>query len=200
MIGLKVHDRNGVLTFDDKQRGHSWTRNFWNAIFTFAGHGNTGTPWTSTSVLGAGYISWKRVNDYWYDSVSAGNFGVCYGTIASSDYGIVVGTSDTAFSVEQTKLVAQILEGIGSGQFSHQAEPAGVLEYTSGTKTWKVTRSRIFNNNSGASITVKEVGLYGVAWDPCMHERSVLDPTVAVANGAQLTVTYEISMDFSAID
>jgi hypothetical protein len=37
-------------------------------------------------------------------------------------------------------------------------------------------------------------------WGKFLTERSVLDPTVLVANGAQLTVTYEISMDFSSID
>jgi hypothetical protein len=60
------------------------------------------------------------------------------------------------------------------------------------------------NNNSGGSITVKEVGLMyvGNTYNNDYHlvERSVLSPTVAVANAAQLTVTYEISMDFSAID
>jgi hypothetical protein len=58
------------------------------------------------------------------------------------------------------------------------------------------------------SITVKEVGLAGVVAmftsaqtnDYMLMERSVLSPTVPVPNGAQLTVTYSISMDFSAID
>jgi hypothetical protein len=83
---------------------------------------------------------------------------------------------------------------------------APVNVYTSGTKTWENTIIRIFNNNSGGVIVIKEAGLYwsGYLFDTSigyhMHERSVLSPTVAVANGAQLTVTYAISMDFSAID
>jgi hypothetical protein len=57
---------------------------------------------------------------------------------------------------------------------------------------------------------VAETGIYWSGWiSPAaagalsgvrMIERSVLSPTVNVPNGAQLTVTYSISLDFTAID
>jgi hypothetical protein len=58
------------------------------------------------------------------------------------------------------------------------------------------------NNNSGGNITVKEIGLCpnGGWGDFFLLERSLLSPTVTVPNGAQLTATYEIIMDFSSID
>jgi hypothetical protein len=199
MIGLKVHDKDGNLVFDDVQRGHSWTRNFWN----FQAYQMCDAPYTGAGAnFAAGYLSAKYNVTYGYIGTNRTNVGLpqCIGSLGNKDTGIVVGTGDTAFSVEQYGLVAQIMEGTGSGQFSHQAMVAPTGEYTGGTKTWKFTMSRVFNNNSGGSITVKETGLHGFSTQTYLLERSVLDPTVAVANAAQLTVTYEISMDFSTID
>jgi hypothetical protein len=215
MIGLKVHDKNGVLTFDDVQRGHSWTRNFWNNLFgTIADAAASGS-----NTFGAGYLSSKiPAGTIFYNALYCGcrgpngahtilGFGF-HNNGANSTFGIVVGTGDTAFSVEQVVLVTQIAHGNSATQLAHNAMIAPVTAYTAGSKTWKNTATRIFNNNSGSSITVKECGLYSQPMSigdtggqrTLMIERSVLSPTVAVANGAQLTVTYEISMDFSAID
>ncbi len=202
MIGLRVHDKNGVLVFDDIQRGHSWTRNFYNLLFGFA----TGSPGAGAS-FGAGYMVVKNKNaGLWGVNPQSSNYATHFwtGGLANVNRGICVGTSATAFSVEQNALIALIATGNGAGQFAYQLEIAAAPGYTAGTKTWKHTRYRIFNNNSGGSITVAETGLAmensWVTTSAWLTERSVLSPTVAVANGAQLTVTYEISMDFSAID
>ena len=79
--------------------------------------------------------------------------------------------------------------------------------YTAGTKTWSNAVSRSMINNSTGTIIVKEVGLNTSHWRAAsgagyiyMMERSVLSPAVDVAAGATLTVTYTISMSFSAID
>lgn len=199
MIGLKVHDRNGVLIFDDTQRGHSWTRNFYNWLFgTIGNTANTSASW------GAGYMNLKGVGGTIYEVIE-GNYPwrTFPGEAVVADYGIILGTDDTAESTELFALGAIIPQGTGSGQFSYAAESTPTPSYNGGTTTWKTTRSRIANNNSAGSITVKEVGLasrqYALA-RYCLIERTVLAPTVAVAVGAQLTVTYEISMDFAAID
>jgi hypothetical protein len=211
MIGLKVHDKNGVLTFDDVQRGHSWTRNFWNFIF--------GVASTSRGIADATFVAGKMSgkttaaairSDAASTSFVAGqlNTGPGFNNVAATaNSGIVVGTGDTAFSTADYILATLIAHGNAATQLSYNPMSGGSLpSYTGGSKTWKGTLTRLFNNNSGGSITVKEVGLIfagGVCWTASeyyLFERSVLAPTVAVANGAQLTVTYEISMDFSAID
>ncbi len=212
MIGFQVHDKNGVLIFDDKQRGHSWTRNFYNSLFGFCG--NCGGDGGSS--FGAGYMSGKSVGGdiytysayqgYFssYNALIVGN-GFTEG-VTTGNFGIKVGTGDTAFSPEQTHLITPISSGTGAGQLSHVPMVGGTITYTGGTKIWDATLYRIFNNNSGAIITVKETGLYsqigvyvpGLA--PFLFERSVPSPAVSVAIGAQLTVTYKISLDFSAID
>jgi len=217
MIRLQVHDKDGNLTFDDIQRGHSWTRNFYNMFFGCAGNGQA----NGGNNFGAGYMTGKYVSgsisysssytarpatiagSAWIPSVPGTGF--IYGSAAAT-YGIVIGTSDTAFNADHYTMQTIIAHGNSADQLYYQAMTAPIVAYTAGSKTWKTTLSRIYNNNSGGSITVKETGLYSAAdiyggtSNPYLVERSVLSPTVAVANGAQFTVTYEITMDFSAID
>jgi hypothetical protein len=181
MIGLQVHE-GGVLTFDDIQRGHSWLRNFYNGMV----NGMFSYLMTNDGVYAAGSIAGKLL--------AGGVSNTADIEIYSS---IFLGTDDTAFSAEQYKMIAPIVSGNGAGQLLYSAVGSTSKSYNAGTHIWTFTFSRIANNNSGSSITVKEVGVGNAS---ICNERSVLSPTVAVANGAQLTVTYEISMDFSAID
>ena len=196
MIGLKVHDKNGILVFDDVQRGHSWTRNYWNNLLSFS----AGTVYDADgSTFGAGYMNYKQITGAVLGTASGG-FGAMENVIGTigSELGIQVGTGDTAFSAEQFNLVALIAHGVTSGTLSYAAQSAATKSYAS--KIWTITMVRIFNNNSGGSITVKEAGIMRLGGYPRLLERTVLDSPVAVAIGAQLTVTYEISMDFTAID
>jgi len=190
-IGLQVH-KDGELIFDDKQRGHSWTRNFYNykcLIGTNAGYTNVN--------FGTGYLSGKN-NEGSVISYLRNIEALTTGSVATT-YGIVVGTSDTAFNVEQYALGALIAHGTGAGQLTYQASGFNSKAYA--LKVWTATSKRIFNNNSGGDITVKEIGLYSAYYSLAyLTERSVLSPTVLVPDGAQLTATYEISMDFSSID
>jgi hypothetical protein len=214
MIGFKVHDKD-ELVFENVQQGHSWTRNFYNWLFTCA----TDAGCTGTTTFGAGHLNSRNMDgtigvDIGYCGARSqtSNGGEVLGKgisngDANADFGILVGTSDTAFSKDDYALGALIAHGTGTGQLSYVGQAVSTNTYTSGTKTWQAEFKRIFNNNSGSSITVKETGLASYIMAHAysspryyLHERSVLDPTVAVANGAQLTVTYTISMDFSAID
>lgn len=196
-IKLQVHDKNGILIFNDKQRGHSWVRNFYNAFANYFG-----VPATDTSTLGAGHINWYSI--YWgslYANQSGMVWPTAVGGIGAANAGIVVGTSDAAFSLNHTALQALIGNGNSSGLLAYQAQNAFTGVYDAGVKKWSALTSRIFNNNSGGSITIKEVGIYGYMSNHYgLAERSVLSPTVPVPNGAQLTVSYQFDIDFSAID
>lgn len=82
------------------------------------------------------------------------------GPVGNNLYGIVVGTNagSTPEDNENYKLDTQILHGAGAGQLTHNActwdAPAivGVNVECEG--------KRSFTNNSGATVTVKEVGVY----------------------------------------
>lgn len=74
-------------------------------------------------------------------------------------WGLVLGTDNTPVDILDYKLVAQILEGAGAGQLLHQAcnfdADVTVADPDCTFDSW-----RNFNNNSGASITVKETAIY----------------------------------------
>lgn len=76
-----------------------------------------------------------------------------------TDWGIVLGTDNTPVDILDYQLIAQILEGVGAGQLLHQAcnfdTDVTVADPDCTFDMW-----RNFNNNSGASITVKETGVY----------------------------------------
>jgi hypothetical protein len=185
MIGLKVHDKNGILVFDDVQRGHSITRNWYNSIlYTAMGIKTVGSTYAAGSMCCR-------------DTTGLIQSTYIYAGYDSSYNGIIVGAGDTEFAFENYILASKITSGNGAGQLLASTGTVGTPAYVS--KVWTVITSKVFNNNSGSSITVKEVGLTCNV-NALLIERSVLSPTVAVANGAQLTVSYQISMDFSTID
>jgi hypothetical protein len=209
MIGLKVHDKNGILTFDDVQRGHSWTRNYWNFLFSCGSDAVS----AGAAVFAAGSLTGKNTSG---NIRADGNLVVMRSGVtkigagfnndaANANYGIVLGSGTTAEGVNLHTLATLIAHGNTAGLLYYQAMTGAAPSYT-GT-TWKSTFTRIFNNNSGGQIDVKEAGLYwrgylfySIAPESYMMERTLLGATVEIPNGAQLTVTYEISMDFSAID
>ena len=205
-VGYRVTDKKGRILSNQYGPGHSWTRNYYNFIFGSGsdGHGDGG------STFGAGLMSGKATPGNIYANVIYSANRASYAILGygfnnnttTNDYGIVVGTDETAFGFDQHALGALIASGNAAGQLAYQAQLSPVLAYTAGTKTWKTTNSRLFNNNSGALITVKESALYwrgsifSGAVQSYMFERNVPETPVDVAIGAQLTVTYEISMVF----
>jgi hypothetical protein len=199
-IGFQVHDQGGVLVFDDIQRGHSWNRNFWNMLLCCAGLGPS---------VGSSFDAANMNNKNTAGVIRTGASGYCvpaglYDKDANT--GIFVGTGNTVFSPQDYILEAEIANGTGAGELSYAAQQAAVTAYDVPTKTWTTTLIRKMNNNSAGVITVKETGLkqYVLSWnganDYVLVERSVLSPTIPVLVGAQLTITYQIIKDFSAID
>ena len=204
--GYKVTDKNGRILSNQYGPGHSWTRNYYNLLFAIGGeaHGD------NSGAFGAGYMSSKQTSGTIRSLLAIaairsgapilGN-GIVNNT-TSNTYGIVCGINDTAFNLDQYALQTIIAAGNAAGQLAHVAQAAPAIAYTAGTKTWKTTHTRLFNNNSGALITVKESGLYWSGqffYDSLityMIERNVPNPAVDVANGAQLTITYAIEMVF----
>jgi hypothetical protein len=207
-IGIELFNRDNKKIYEDMQRGNSWTRNFYNYAFSAMAE----APGGGVNTFGAGYMSGKRTTatlDYsnvccsHKSATLPGSYFNCQG--AASSHGIMVGTSDTAFDKDQHTMQALISHGVASGNLQYGSMAPQICSYA-GT-TWTTTLRRMFENLSGASITVKETGLYGymgivstAAVFYYMLERNVLDSTIAVADGESLKITYTFAMDFSAID
>jgi len=211
-IGIKLVDRRGKVIAQYREKGHSWTRNAWHLLFSAM---SDAMPSGTTSDWGAGYLTSRQISGATYAGAYTSNRGSHYCPTSNgmtsgsgvSTNGIVIGTGDAAFSTEQHSLDALIPTGTSSGQMAYQAQAVPVMSYNGGTKTWTATHARQFNNNSGAEITVKEVGLYWYGHlvgssTPLsfLVARDVLGTPVAVQHLSALEVQYEISMDFSDID
>lgn len=178
---------NGKLISRYEDRSHTYNRNYWNIAFI------ANSAFVSTgAIFGAGYLSSKIregtiVNFSQWPAIGYAN---------SDGTGIVVGTGNAEESFEGYVLATQVLQGATSGKLTHLAQNPTTVTYTSGTKTWAATLTRVFNNNSGASIVIAEAGIFSS--NSLMLSRDVLGSTIIVANGGQLTVTYTISRVFPA--
>lgn len=109
------------------------------------------------------------------------------------DYGIVVGTGDTAVDNEDYALDVQLTEGTGAGNITHGAQ---IVETTALVNAnVDLETKRPFTNNTGSSITVKEAGIYV----KCSHYiyyicivRDVLETPIEVPDKCSLTVYYTL--------
>jgi len=172
---ILVHDKNGKLLRKTRRRK--------SKSFVI---GFLGTLWgqyqsATVAVVDTGGLS-RGVDILTDGAIQLGD--------GASLFGIVVGTGTTTPTNSDNKLATQITHGTGAGQLSHGShsftDPAVV-----GTNVDAVV-SRAFYNGSGATITVREIGIYvraDTTWYFCII-RDVLAAAVSVANTETLTVQY----------
>jgi hypothetical protein len=129
--------------------------------------------------------------------VSSNSTYLGVGVGAGELVGIVVGASDAAVNINQYDLVSKILHGAGAGQLFYGANTVDSLSETSSTFTFRVVRS--MTNQSGGSVTVREIGLFiKLSTSPgdiyvSMLARDVLSSPITVPAGSTLTVRYIVS-------
>lgn len=207
-LELEVLDKDGRVIQKHKQRGHSWTRNAYNMLFSqLAGvDGPDG-------LFGAGLLNIKDTTGIvrWLtnpiglktaDSMSTTTSGY-RAAAGEATRGILVGSGTNAESFEDYVLQTQIGEGAGAGQLNHAVSEAHALTYTPATKVFKNELARYFNNNSGGAIDVNEVALvvYALARNTLykwVMSRDKLASTVSVPDTGQLKVTYTIQLTYPA--
>jgi hypothetical protein len=80
------------------------------------------------------------------------------GPDSDNNYGILVGTGTNPVSCLNNALQTKIAHGNAAGQLYHKATTFSVI--TESAPNAYFTISRNFDNNSGNSITVKEVGFF----------------------------------------
>ena len=192
-INMKVHEK-GELTLDYDFRSKSWVRNAHNMLLiVFSGFISSGP-----ATYGAGSTQCKEVGGS-MNTLAYSYLPRTYNsTLGNSDCGIVLGSGNAAETFEEYALQTKIVHGTTSGKLSYAAQSSPVVSYDSGTKTWTVTFTRIFNNNSGGTVTIRETAMYydtKAGWI-FMLCRDLLSSSVEVADTAQLTVTYTMTYTF----
>jgi len=118
------------------------------------------------------------------------------GPVNSDAFGIVVGTGTTPPTVSDYSMETKITHGTGAGQLSYAAETVPTAPTTSGTKRY-FEHQRQFTNNSGAQITVNEIGIIGRQFSAAYYFlicRDVLASGVDVPNTKVLTVKYKVTI------
>lgn len=203
-IKLEIIDENGDVAEEIKTKSNSWVRNAYNVLAQNFLPCNASA---GAATFGAGSQAIKdtagTTNGYTYATTPySGSLAyVAFNGSANNTFGIVVGTSDTAESFEHNALQAIVAHGTGSGQLSYAAMTEPIAAYTSGTKKWTQTITRNLSNGSGASITIKELGLIfkmnQTSTVPyVLMSRDVLATPVAVADGQTLRVTYTTEITY----
>jgi hypothetical protein len=133
---------------------------------------------------------------------SGGNTYQVSGARLGSDYGIQIGTGDTAPSTGDYNLASLITHGTGSSQMLHYG---GVFSYIEDEPSLEssFTISKVFENKSGDSIVVKEAGIFAASGTSTSYDtmeyshcivRNVLDSPKTVLNDQILKVVYTIKV------
>jgi len=122
--------------------------------------------------------------------------GYGYRAGVTTNYGILVGTSNDAVSLDDY-FIAVIPHGTGADQLSYQGMAIPSVTWTQGSLTMNVNWNRYMNNNSGGDITVEEVGLAAYTEQGyILFERHVTGGLLVPAT-AQLQYDYNMSMVYS---
>lgn len=194
ILEWEVRDKEGQLAVDPrtsmlnhgKKKAESFVRQFLELLVVVFAHPSVFLPWairdTGNTVRNA-YVTYPGNDRLFFQ---------CNGGVGDTNQGVVVGTGNTAPTIDDYKLETPIAHGVGAGQLSYAAQAWGVPASDVTTSHFTVTRN--ISNNSGGAITVNEVALYVQGYDGSaryfMIIRDVIAGGINVPNGQTLTVNY----------
>jgi membrane-bound metal-dependent hydrolase YbcI (DUF457 family) len=199
MVELEVRDKNGRIVKKHRQMSHSFLRQWLQFLrcqmSCVAGSGGLTINVIDETGAARSYPhTWAR---YISEEALATNGGA-----GDTSQGIVVGTSNAPNTVNTYCLGAKISHGTGSGQLYYGTHTIDDIVNPSGNiLLFRIIRT--FSNSSGATITVKEVGLlvrtlcYNAVYYSFLVARDVLSTPVDVPNGMTLTVRYILQITVS---
>jgi len=177
---VTVRDQDGKVISRERRKSRSMLGNWYRILYAQM-------SFLSCSLVGTNGIDWGASwnQDNWKFKASA-----------DEDYiGIVVGTGTTAVTIDDYKLATQIMHGTGSGQLRYLICTPGTPS-VAGSNCDFLT-SRVFLNNSGGSIMVRESGIYCRCKGPTYYSyacivRDVFDTPQAVPDGGSITIDYTL--------
>ncbi|MEM1562947.1 MAG: hypothetical protein QW734_07900 [Candidatus Bathyarchaeia archaeon] len=194
---VEVRDKNGQLLDHKKGESHTWVKNFIQVLKAYFSAGSeiiTDTSGASRTVKG--YVWAGATGDFYFLSANAP---------ANNDaYGIQVGGSDAPFSRTQYALGSKISHGTGSGQLVYGASTVESVVDEDTASSFRITR--VFTNNSGASVVVREIGIaiyYRVVDGSTavsvyfLAVRDLLPSPSSIPDGATMTVRYKVRVSYA---
>jgi hypothetical protein len=200
---IEVKDKTGKLLKHYETPARSWLKQFIQILKgefatrhgAYYGGGNVSVVDETGTARAYPRVTNTQVYDFNMNLSTCGDTG-------DVSQGIIVGTSDTSNTLTTYALGGKISHGTGSGQLLYGAETVEDVTNPSGYDLqFRLTRT--FTNNSGSTITVKEVGLLVKKHDNTGTSRSwlvardVLPSPVDVPDGATLTIRYVVKITVS---
>jgi len=188
-LEIEVRDKNGKLIEHRKQESKSFVKQFIDMLYGLM-KAKAGTE----NIID---ITQPDGTTYGYPNLISLDKGILTAVADAGvdKSGIVVGSSDEAVGYDDYNLKSKIANGTGAGQLSYGACVVDT-PYKDGTE-YKFRIYRTFTNNSGDTITVKEVGLIVAYRDItrcALLIRDVLDSPESIPDGATFTVRYYIKI------
>ncbi len=158
----------------------------------------TDTPAASTNYSNLFYCIGVSGKSRQYTRYQAGLVHYTFG----AHLGIVVGTSNTAVSPSQTKLLSLIEHGTAAGEleyFGMLIADEADFNTDAGADEAYFEIERIFRNSSGGSVTIEEIGIYSLAIRTPAQLDTVFcilrdTDTIVVADGEYLKIKYRIKV------
>jgi hypothetical protein len=180
---VEVKNSDGKVLKRISRLSHSFTQGFGGAIEWW---------FTSGSQISISQASPSSGNVNFGQNEFCIGYSVSGGS-GSDTTGIQVGSGTAKTTISDTSLGSVILNGTSSGQLEYGS--TSVFPPTINTSTNQATMqiSRSFTNNSGANVTVSEVGLVlnTPNGTPFLALHDLLPSPITVGNGQVLTVTYQ---------
>jgi hypothetical protein len=195
ILELTVKKKDGTIREHRVQKAESFVRQFLDLLMMQAAMANE--------------MSYHEIRDVGNTLRAIAFSGLTFATdaVANDDtYGVMVGTGNTAPTIDDYALEAKIDDGVGAGELQYGGVTYGLPTSSATESHFTITRD--FSNASGGGITVEEIGIYVkamAAWIVQYNDRTsgapdlifmtirdVIGGGIAIPDGETLTVNYRL--------
>jgi hypothetical protein len=197
-LTIIVRDKDGKVTRVYRQRSHSPTSIYIYMFLPISYYKVTGQQPSIKNINGGSNPLMPLSGEISYPNTSTNN--------PSYVVMIQVGSGQQTNPFSATSLAAPIANGSGAGQLVY-GQPSVSTNITASGSSAYFYVSQTFNNQSGATITITEVGLvtqiqmngpgcgYTTNYGPLLMWYDVLSSSISVPNGGSVTIYYTFTVN-----
>ena len=192
---LEVRDKEGRIISSRREKSRSLLRNFALLVRTLLA-GNIAGVITGSNFDVKVSVTKRDGSTFSFPSLmysgEAENAPAAMEAAAmerNDNYGVIVGAGTAAVTKHDYDLASQYKDGIEANQLLHGKTTVEDVDGTEAESVWRVIRT--FTNESGATITVREIGLAVLCQgNYVLIARDVLSTPEDIPAAASLTVRY----------
>jgi hypothetical protein len=202
ILTIVVRDKNGKVVSRFKKKSHSPTSNFIGLMLPLSWYNATGNTWS--------IVDTSNTSNGWQPTLSWFGYGIAYPNssynLPTYPLGIAVGSGTSSNPYSMYNLAAPISNGSGTGQLLYGSFSVPTSFTINGNEAYFII-SQMFTNNSGATITISEVGIlvylqgHDAANDSLTTYGNVLvwydtlSSAISLTNGSSATIYYTFAVN-----